>query len=462
MNTIGTAEEEKSTNLKNSELGDSQAENWSPNKLTKKDVKFATWIAFIAWVLAVYDFILFGTLLPQMGTSYGWSEIEQAQIATWVAVGGAIVAFIIGPIVDRMGRKPGLIFTVGGAGLCSLFTAFGASAGKGPLTVIRSIAGLGYAEQTVNATYLTEMYSAVDDPELQKKKGFIYSLVQGGWPIGALVASGITAILLPIVGWQGNFIFAAIPSFILIFFAIKLKETPQFQVHKRIRELRDAGHETNAKELAVKYNVDYSEHQSAGIKAAFQGNALRATLVLGGAVLLNWFAIQIFSVLGTTVLTRVHGVSFESSLIILVASNLLGYLGYMTHGWLGDRIGRRNTIAIGWVLGGIAFSGMLFGPSNQMAVIAMYSLGLFFLIGPYAAALFFISESFPTSIRATAGAIVNAMGPVGAILASLGSTAILSNGGDWQMSAFLFGSIPCFLSGLMILLARHVDPATVK
>lgn len=436
--------------------------DWQPNKLQKKDVKFATWIAFIAWVLAVYDFILFGTLLPLMGNDYGWSEVEQAQIATWVAVGGAVVAFLIGPIVDRMGRKPGLIFTVGGAGLCSLLTAFGASAGKGPLTLIRSIAGLGYAEQTVNATYLTEMYSAVDDPELQKKKGFIYSLVQGGWPIGALIAAGITAILLPIVGWQGNFIFAAIPSFILIFFAMKLKETPQFQVHKRIRELREAGDEIAAKNLAVEHKVDYSEHKSAGVSAAFKGSSLRATLVLGGAILLNWFAIQIFSVLGTTVLTRVHGVSFENSLIILVASNLLGYLGYMAHGWFGDKIGRRNTIAIGWVMGGLAFSAMLYGPSSQLAVIALYSLGLFFLIGPYAAALFFISESFPTSIRATAGAIINAMGPVGAVLASFGSTAVLSSGGDWQTSALYFGAVPCFLSGLIILFARHVDPATVK
>jgi MFS family permease len=221
MDTLGTPKEES--------IQEHKKTKWIPNKLTRKDVKFATWIAFIAWVLAVYDFILFGTLLPQMGNEYGWSEIEQAKIATWVAVGGAIVAFAVGPIVDRMGRKPGLIFTVGGAGLCSLFTAFGAGLGKGPLTLIRSVAGLGYAEQTVNATYLTEMYAAVDDPELQKKKGFIYSLVQGGWPIGALIAAGITAILLPIVGWQGNFIFAAIPSFILIFFAFKLKKHLNFK-----------------------------------------------------------------------------------------------------------------------------------------------------------------------------------------------------------------------------------------
>ncbi len=31
---------------------------WQPQQLTIKDVKFATWIAFFAWVFAVYDFIL--------------------------------------------------------------------------------------------------------------------------------------------------------------------------------------------------------------------------------------------------------------------------------------------------------------------------------------------------------------------------------------------------------------------
>lgn len=78
---------------------------WKPQTLSSGDVKYATWIAFFAWVFAVYDFILFGTLLPVMGGHYSWSEAEQAEIATWVAVGGAVVAFAIGPIVDRIGRR---------------------------------------------------------------------------------------------------------------------------------------------------------------------------------------------------------------------------------------------------------------------------------------------------------------------------------------------------------------------
>ncbi|MFV3017464.1 MFS transporter, partial [Pseudomonas sp. KHB2.9] len=40
---------------------------WKPRQLTSQEVRFATWIAFFAWVFAVYDFILFGTLLPEIG-----------------------------------------------------------------------------------------------------------------------------------------------------------------------------------------------------------------------------------------------------------------------------------------------------------------------------------------------------------------------------------------------------------
>ena len=427
---------------------------WQPQQLTIRDVKFATWIAFFAWVFAVYDFILFGTLLPEIGGHFGWSEVEQAEIATWVAVGVAVIALAIGPLVDRLGRRMGIVITVGGAALCSLLTAIGGAWGKGALTSIRSVAGLGYAEQTVNATYLSELYSAIDDPKLNKRKGFVYSLVQGGWPVGALVASALTAILMPIIGWQGSFIFAALPSLVIAVLALKLKETPQFQVQKKIQQLRAAGNDKDARQVASDYQVSYEEQHRSGLAAAFRGPSLRATLVLGGAVLINWFAIQIFSVLGTTVITKTHEVSFNNSLLILILSNLVGYCGYLAHGWLGDRFGRRNTIAIGWMLGGVAFAGMLYCPDNFATIVALYSIGLFFLIGPYAAALFFISESFPTAIRATAGALIGAMGPVGAIIAGVGTTSVLSNGGHWQDAALWFGAVPCFISGIIMLFAR--------
>jgi len=172
-----------------------------PNlSFSRADVRRATVIAFLAWVFAVYDFILFGTLLPEIGKRYNWDSATQSALATWVAVGTAVVAFIVRPLVDRVGRRAGIIITVSGAAFCSILTSIGGGLGKVALVLIRSLSGMGYAEQTVNATYLSEVYAAANDPVLERNRGFIYSLVQGGWPVGALVAAGLTALLLPVLG----------------------------------------------------------------------------------------------------------------------------------------------------------------------------------------------------------------------------------------------------------------------
>ena len=413
----------------------------APAALSAGEVRYATWVAFFAWVFAVYDFILFGTLLPVIGQEVGWDAARQAAIATWVAVGSAVVMLAVGPLVDRMGRRFGIVFTVAGAAICSALTAIGGALGTVGIVLIRSLGGLGYAEQTVNATYLSELFAASDDPDLARRRGFIYSLVQGGWPIGALLAAGLTALLLPVIGWQGCFLFAAVPSLVVVGFALRLKETPQFERQKAERAARGPG-----------------GAEPSGMAAAFKGTSLRATLALGGAFLLNWFTIQVFSVLGTSVITSVHGLSFENSLLILILSNLVGYVGYLVHGHLGDRFGRRNVIALGWVLAGLTFALMLYAPSSMIVVVGLYSLGLFFLIGPYSALLFFIGESYPSAIRATGGAIVATMGPIGAILAGAGATQILAAGGTWQTAALWFGALPCVISGGLMLLSRHVDP----
>jgi MFS family permease len=438
------------------------AGHWQPRPLRSGEVRFGTWIAFFAWVFAVYDFVLFGTLLPRLGTEFNWSPAHQTAIATWIATGTAVVALLIGPLVDRLGRRKGIMFTVGGAAICSALTAIGGAAGSVVLVLIRSLSGLGYAEEGVNATYLTELYAATDDPRLAERRGFIYSLVQGGWPVGALLAAALTAILLPLIGWRGCFVFAAVPSLVIAFLARRLRESPQFELQQEIRRLRANGQEAVGRSLAHHHDVDYEGHEAASLAAAFRGPALRATLTLGGGFLLNWFTIQIFSVLGTTVITSVHHISFNNSLLILILSNLAGYCGYLTHGYFGDRIGRRNVIALGWMLGGIAFTAMLYGPHDIVFVVALYSIGLFFLTGPYAALLFFMGESFPTEIRATGGSIIHCMGPIGAILAGIGVTRFLAEGAGWQSAAFWFGAVPCFVSGLLMFTARHVNPADVK
>jgi MFS family permease len=430
--------------------------------ISRTDVRYAGWVAFLAWVFSVYDYILFGTLLPKIAADFGWSTSYSTAIATIVSVGTFVVALCVGPMVDRIGRRLGLIYTTVGAALSSGLTALSPWAWW--LVIVRFISGLGYSEQAVNSTYLNELYAAVDDNgEQMKSKGLTYSFIQGGWPIGVLFASAMTAVLLPVTGWREIFAIATFPAIVIALLGRRLKETPQFLRMKQVRALLRDGRHDEAAQLASDYGIPLREEERSGgerspLRALFEPGQRQHTIFLSAAFLLNWFGVQVFAVLGTTVLTNGPGVSFSSTLVVLIVSNGVAYIGYLVHGIVGDKIGRRETILGGWLLSGISYALMLFVVHGYVGVLTTYSIGLFFLIGPYSALLFYMGESYPTRMRGTGTSVVNAMGPIGAILGGAVLTGLLSTGFSMSVSALIAGALAIFLSGFLMLGARRIRP----
>jgi MFS family permease len=424
--------------------------NFSRNELIYSSV-----VAFLAWVVCVYDYIMFGTLLPVMAGDFGWSPATSTAIATAVAIGTFFVAILVGPLIDYLGRKRALMVTTAGTAISSGLTGLTPAGFAAPyLTIVRSISGLGYSEQAVNTTYLNEIYGS------RKSRGFIYAFIQGGWPIGVLLAAAFSALLLEPVGWRGVFLLATVPALIVAALGLKLRESPRFLAMQRVRQLEKEGRHEEAVEFGRHFDIDVHHVRETTLQQIFEPDIRRHTIFLALAFLTNWIGIQVFAVLGTTVLTDGKGVSFSSALVVLIVSNAAAYIGYLCHGFVGDRIGRRLTIAGGWVISGLAYTLMLFGPDSDTFVLTMYTIGLFFIIGPYAALLFFMGESFPTRVRGTGASFVNAMGPIGAIAGSGLLTVFLSvSGGNMVLSAFLSGAVATLLSGLLMLGTRDVkDP----
>ncbi len=172
--------------------------------------------------------------------------------------------------------------------------------------------------------------------------------------------------------------------------------------------------------------------------------------------LLNWIAIEVFVVLAITVLTKAKGVSMENALLFLIASNALSYIGYIVHGYVGDVIGRRETIIGGWIFAGLGYVAMILLAHGSDLVLACYMIGLFFIIGPYSALFAYMGESYPTRSRGTGVAFINAMGPIGAIIGAALLTGLQSIGLTLGMAALLGGAVPCILSGIAVLGARHI------
>lgn len=432
---------------------------WKPNVITPKDARFATVLAFFAWTFAVYDFVLFGTMLPAMAKDFGWAPATSTAINTWVSVGTFVVAILLGLVADRIGRKRGMMLTIGGTAVASVATALTFN----PLYLIgvRSIAGLGYSEQAINATYLNEIYDVTDDKFIKRNRGFIYSIVQGGWPVGVLLSAALAAIFLPTIGWRGSFLVATFPAILLIFMRMRMKETPQFQVQQRISSLVKKGDMREANQLAAVYSVPV-EHDRTPLAAIFAPGKRRNTIFLSLAFFMNWFGTLTFSILGTTVLTEGKHVTFSNALIILILSNLVAFVGYVFHGWLGDRFSRRNVIAVAWILGGASFAIMTTLAQGAVMVVLFMSLGLFFQIGAYSALLYFMADSFDTKSRATGTTFVNALGQIGAVVGGIIITTMLTAGADITIAAFVVGALGTVASGLLIMGCRRDVPNVTR
>lgn len=418
-------------------------------QITKKTITQVSIVCFIAWVASVYDYTLFGTLLPVIADEFGWDAGQATMINTWATVGVFAVSLIVGTILDKLGRKRALILLMIGGAVASGLT--GLVIGAVSLIIIRAFSGFSMSEEVVNAVYLNEIYKKA------KSRGFMFSLVQSGWPVGALLSAGLSALLLPIIGWRWSFVLAAVLSLIVVLLAARLPESPTFAAMKEVRRRREAGDIEGANSLAAEHDLEDAAHHKTGLKDVFTKELRMNTISLSLAWFFSWVAIQVFSVLGTTVLVEAKGVSFDNALIILVVANAVAFLGYLAHGWVGDRLGRKLTVTLGWVLGGIASTIMLFGPSDASFVIPFYAVTLFFLTGPFAALLFHMGESFPAHVRGMGTNVAHVMAPVGGIAGSFFLGAFLIAGVDMSWAAFFTGSLGLILAGVCMLGTRTTN-----
>jgi hypothetical protein len=55
--------------------------------IKRSDVQYASIVAFCAWVFSVYDFIMFGVMLPVIAEAFGWTTDFAVLMNTLVTVG---------------------------------------------------------------------------------------------------------------------------------------------------------------------------------------------------------------------------------------------------------------------------------------------------------------------------------------------------------------------------------------
>jgi putative MFS transporter len=363
----------------------------------------AAW-TFVAMEILVIGFVqvIFAQLWNLNGT---WQGLVNSS-----ALGGSLVGSLaLGRLADRVGRRRIFQYAIL---WYAVFTALTALA-WGPWSVMtfRFLAGLGLgAMLVVDPSMLAEYLPP-------QRRGRFLVMLDFFWPVGLLLATGLSYLFLVQVGgessWRWLFLAASFPAFMAFVVRLSLPESPYYLA--RQGRGREAG--------AVLAEITGRRIEGDGFTAPPEARASALDLVAprfrwrSAVVVAVWVALNI-SYYGLFlwlpfVLQQQEEFSIDVYLL-LALSALSQFPGYAASMWLVERIGRKPTLAVFLLLGGLAAYAFGAASTATAYVIALFFVG-FFNLGAWGAVYPYTSELFPTRIRSTAFGMVEGVGKAAAI-----------------------------------------------
>jgi MFS family permease len=297
-------------------------------------------------------------------------------------------AVIFGHWADKIGRRRTTMVSIAGFGIFTALIAFlpGDDAiGVWSLILLIAIRFVGGifmgGEYTSNNTMALEMVP-------KDRRGFVGGLIQGAFPLGFLLTTLVTTIMLSVTtdeqyyawGWRIPFL---IGFAIAIAFLLYYRTMPESTVWQA------------------------SEKSTAPLKEVLSGSHLRT---LGQIFLMMtgfWFVGEPSTLLPSIMIQHLHVPSKMTSNGFLFASIVL-FFAFVGYGLLSQMIGRRRTIVIASMIvlvGGslLYYATIAYALSGGSPVITTVLAAAFHVlaISPWGVATVYICERFPTHVRAS-------------------------------------------------------------
>ena len=333
--------------------------------------------AFLGHAVDVFDFMIYSFLISTLLAQWGMSKSMAGAIVTWTLVSSLVGAIGAGLLADRYGRVRVLRWTI----LVFAVSCFlcGISTSPEQLMVFRMLQGLGFGgESSLCMVLVTEL---IRNPAHRGKySGFTASSYSFGWG-GAAIAYAITFNLFePEVAWRVCFFLGILPALVVVYLRRNLDEPEVF-----------------LKSRAERGNVS----AGADLARVFRGPLLRKTLLcslLSGGMLGAYYAIATWL---PTFLKTERGLSVFGTSSYLAVTILGSLVGYVAGAYATDRWGRRLTY-IAFAAGAfvMAMIYMVIPVSNTSMLFLGFPLGVL-MQGVFSGIGATISESYPSSIRAT-------------------------------------------------------------
>ncbi|HKE82490.1 MAG TPA: MFS transporter [Vicinamibacterales bacterium] len=335
--------------------------------------------AKFGWMLDAMDFMLYTMAVGQLRAYFQFGDDVAGLLGTVTLVMSGVGGTIFGYVADRFGRTRALMATILIFSVCSLGAATSQSVMQ--LMFWRAILGIGMGgEWASGAVLVSETWPAA----LRNKA---ISIMQSGWALGYMMASISAAIVLgmPSLGpgaWRWLFVIGVIPAFLTLWIRRYVREPDSWT-----RKPKRAG---GRNPFAV----------------IFGPGLLRRSLLiiaLGSAVqFANWglfFWLPQF--LARPIAQGGAGMGVVGQLPWIIPVQLGAYFGYLTFGFIADRIGRRQAFVLYMVAAAILvpiYGQMARSPFVLLALgplIGYFGYGYFSMFGS------FVAELYPAAVRAT-------------------------------------------------------------
>jgi AAHS family 4-hydroxybenzoate transporter-like MFS transporter len=334
--------------------------------------------------------------------------------------GAAIGALAFGPLSDRFGRKPMLVFTTFLFGVFTCLTVFAESFPM--LVMYRLIAGLGLGGATPCFITLAAEYAPM------RKRALLVSLLWAGYPFGNAVGGFMTAYVIKHYEWPMVFYVGGIPTLAAAVLLL-------FLMPESLRFLVTRGHGDAARSLALKFDPQLSQdsvlvarrHKAvkAPLRDLFTGGRAAGTLLLGLMLYFGFWTTTVI-VLQTPTLFREAGVPLSTSAFLVAVYSLVATFGMAIAGWLLNRFGPARGIALPFVAGAVVLAILGIAVSSTVAAgSVMMLLGLTVSVAS-SGTIALAAMSYPTEMRSAGTGWVLAMGRFGQVCSPLAIGLMLS------------------------------------
>jgi MFS family permease len=337
--------------------------------------------AKFGWMLDAMDFMLYAMALGQLRAYFQFNDATAGMLGTATLVMSGVGGLIFGYVADRFGRTRALMGTIAIFSLASL----GASTSQSALQLLfwRAVLGIGMGgEWASGAVLVSETW-----PAAHRNKAI--SIMQSGWALGYIMAALVAAFVLSIPslgndGWRVLFVVGVLPALFTLWIRRNVHEPATWTTrHAAVKD-------TAPNPFAVIFGPQ------------LLGRTIRI-IMLGAATQFAYWGVFFWlpAFLARPIAQGGAGMNIVSSLNWIIAVQVGAYFGYLTFGFIADRLGRRNTFILFMVVAALMVP--LYG---QMARNPLILLLLGPVIGYFGSGHFsmfggFVAELFPAEVRAT-------------------------------------------------------------